>query len=97
MDAALFRASHDAVLTEDSDLIGWALERGDTMRATRELGVEAEGQGARLSGGGCQVHGRHRGWTGLQARATALARPVVYPVCGRGLRRPRIRSRFLWR
>jgi urease accessory protein len=79
VDAALFRASHDAVLTEDSDLIGWALERGDTMRATRELGVEAEGQGraflAAVSGPWPAP-----GLDWLQARATALARPVVYPV-----------------
>lgn len=79
VDAALFRASYDAVLSEDADLICWALERGDSMRATRELGVESEGQGcAFLEAVSGPWPAPGLDW--LRARAAALARPVVYPV-----------------
>ncbi len=45
VDAALFCAAYDAVADDsDADLL-WALERGDAMRATRELADESIGQG----------------------------------------------------
>ncbi|NNE84183.1 MAG: urease accessory protein UreF [Alphaproteobacteria bacterium] len=45
IDAALFCAAYNAVADDsDADLL-WALERGDTMRATRELAGESIGQG----------------------------------------------------
>lgn len=45
VDAIVFRASYEAIRNQDEPLLVWALERGDAMRATRELGVEAAGQG----------------------------------------------------
>ncbi len=79
VDAALFRASYDAVLSEDADLICWVLERGDTMRSTRELGVEAEGQGrAFLEAVSGPWPAPGLDW--LRTQAASLARPVVYPV-----------------
>jgi urease accessory protein len=79
IDAALFRASYDAALTHDEALLVWALERGDTMRATRELGVEAEGQGRAFLD---MVEGpwptTEFAW--LRDVARAADRPVVYPV-----------------
>jgi urease accessory protein len=79
VDACLFRASYEATFKGDRDLMGWALERGDTMRATRELGVESEGQGRAFTD---MVAGpwpaREYDW--LRELAAELDRPAVYPV-----------------
>ena len=79
VDAALFRASHEAVLASDEALLVWALERGDAMRATRELGVEAAGQGRAFLD---MVSGPWPApaYDWLRGIATASERPVVYPV-----------------
>ena len=45
VDAALFCAAYDAVAGDDEAGLVWAIERGDTMRATRELAGESIGQG----------------------------------------------------
>lgn len=79
VDAALFRASHEAVGACDQDLIAWSLERGDTMRATRELGVESEGQGRAF------IDAVSKPWPApaldwLRDEAARLERPIVYPV-----------------
>jgi urease accessory protein len=79
VDAALFRASYDATTTRDEDLIGWALERGDTMRSTRELGVEAEGQGRAFMDAVISPW-PSPAFDWLRAQAALLARPVVYPI-----------------
>lgn len=79
VDAALFRASHEAVAEGDADLIHWALERGDAMRATRELGVESEGQGrAFLDAVTGPWPAPALDW--LREAAARLERPIVYPV-----------------
>jgi urease accessory protein len=79
VDAALFRATHEAVLARDEALLVWALERGDAMRATRELGVEAAGQGRAFLD---MVSGPWPApaYDWLRGIATASERPVVYPV-----------------
>ncbi len=79
VDSALFRASHEAVTDGDPELIDWALERGDAMRATRELGVESEGQGRAF------VDAVSGPWPApaldwLRDAAACLERPIVYPV-----------------
>jgi len=45
VDAALFCAAYNAIADGDEAGLIWAIERGDTMRATRELAVESIGQG----------------------------------------------------
>lgn len=45
VDAALFCAAYNAVADDDEAGLVWAIERGDTMRATRELAGESIGQG----------------------------------------------------
>lgn len=79
VDSCLFRASYEATATGDRDLMVWALERGDTMRATRELGVESAGQGRAFMDmvSGPWPAPDHK-W--LRDIAAELARPVVYPV-----------------
>ncbi|MBO6781767.1 MAG: urease accessory protein UreF [Alphaproteobacteria bacterium] len=79
VDAALFLATHDAVRARDADLAAWALEHGDAMRATREFGVEAEGQGrAFMEAVSKSWPAAGIGW--LADAAARLDRPVVYPV-----------------
>lgn len=79
IDSFLFRASYEAAAKRDRDLMVWALERGDTMRATRELGVEAEGQGRAFLD---MVSGPWPApeYEWLRDVAGELHRPVVYPV-----------------
>lgn len=79
VDAALFRASHEAVLMRDASLLAWAVERGDAMRATRELGIEAAGQGRAFLD---MVSGPWPApaYDWLRGIADASDRPVVYPV-----------------
>jgi urease accessory protein len=45
VDAALFCAAYAAIADESGADLLWAIERGDTMRATREFAVESFGQG----------------------------------------------------
>lgn len=45
VDAALFCAAYAAVAADDDAELVWAIERGDAMRATRELAAESIGQG----------------------------------------------------
>lgn len=79
VDAALHRAAYEAVQNRDEALFVWALERGDAMRATRELGEETENQGRAF------LAAVARPWpaTGLDwacKQAEAQLRPMVYPV-----------------
>jgi len=45
VDAALFCAAYAAIADNDEAGLVWAIERGDAMRATRELAGESVGQG----------------------------------------------------
>ncbi len=45
VDAALFCAAYTAIVDNDEAELIWAIERGDVMRATRELAGESIGQG----------------------------------------------------
>ena len=79
VDADLHRATHEAVRNRDETLFIWALEHGDAMRATRELGEETENQGQAF------LTAVARPWpaTGLdwaQEKAAEQQRPMVYPV-----------------
>ena len=79
VDAALHRAAHEAVQNRDETLFAWALERGDAMRATRELGEETENQGQAF------LVAVARPWpaAGLDwacGQAEVQQRPMVYPV-----------------
>lgn len=79
VDAALCRAAHESVQNRDEALFAWALERGDAMRATRELGEETENQGRAF------LAAVARPWpaTGIDwacGQAEARRRPMVYPV-----------------
>lgn len=79
IDAALFCAAYEAVAASDDDGLAWALERGDAMRPTRELGLETLSQGTAF----VSAVGRH--WPGpwlirLGELAEADARAVAYPV-----------------
>ena len=79
VDAALLRAAHEAVCHRDETLFVWALEHGDAMRATRELGEETENQGQAF------LAAIARPWpaAGLDwacEQAEAQQRPMVYPV-----------------
>lgn len=79
VDAALFRAAYEAVIDNDTDALVWALEQGDAMRPTRELGLETSSQGTAF----LSAVARH--WPRPQLEyLTALARremrEVAYPV-----------------
>ena len=79
IDAALLRAAHEAVRDQDETLFVWALERGDVMRATREIGEETENQGKAF------LAAIARPWpaAGLDwacEKAAEQQRPMVYPV-----------------
>lgn len=79
VDAALFRAAHEATATEDEAGLAWTIERGDAMRATREIGQESENQGmafVKAITGSWPAAGLDR----LAALALAMGRPVVSPV-----------------
>ena len=79
VDAALYRAAHEATQNYDETLFAWALERGDTMRATRELGEETENQGqAFLAAVARPWPSAGLDWACKQAEARQ--RPMVYPV-----------------
>ena len=79
VDAALHRAAHEAVQSRDEALFVWALERGDAMRATRELGEETENQGrAFLAAVARPWPAAGLDWACKQAEAQQ--RPMVYPV-----------------
>ncbi len=79
IDAELFRTAHEAVTTRDESLMIWALERGDALRSTAELGRESEGQGQAFM---LAVAGPWSadGLDWLHIAASAQQRPVVYPI-----------------
>jgi urease accessory protein len=79
VDGVIFRASYEAVRNQDEALLVWALEHGDAMRVTRELGVEAAGQGRAFLE---MVSGPwpSPAFAWLGECAAELDRPVVYPV-----------------
>ena len=79
VDAALFRAAHDAVTDNDADGLLWALERGDAMRPTRELGLESLSQGAAFAGAATR-HWASPHLERLTALAEREAREIAYPV-----------------
>ena len=79
VDADLCRVAHEAVQNRDEALFIWVLERGDAMRATRELGEETENQGQAF------LAAITRPWpaAGLDwacEKASEQQRPMVYPV-----------------
>jgi urease accessory protein len=79
VDAALLRAAHEAVAENDGDALGWAVERGDALRPTRELGVETASQGAAF------IAAIDRHWPApalmdLIALAAYENREIAYPV-----------------
>ena len=79
VDADLHRAAHEAVRNRDEILFVWALEHGDAMRATRELGEETENQGQAF------LAAVARPWpaAGLdwaREKAAEQQRSMVYPV-----------------
>jgi urease accessory protein len=79
VDAALFRAAYDAVISDDTEGLAWALERGDAMRSTRDLGLETLSQGAAF----VSAAARHWSspWVGrLSDIAAETAREIAYPV-----------------
>ncbi len=79
VDADLYRAAHEAVQKRDEHLFLWALERGDAMRATREIGEETEHQGqAFLTAAAQPWPADALDWA--REKAAERQRPMVYPV-----------------
>lgn len=78
VDAALFLAAHEAMAEQDDALLEWVLERGDALRATREFGVETEGQGTAFLAAVARAW-PHPELDRVTAFAGSLGRPVVYP------------------
>lgn len=79
VDAGLFLASYEAMSEQDDELLEWVLSYGDALRATREFGVETEGQGTAF------LNAVARTWPDpeldrLKALVQRLGRPAVYPV-----------------
>lgn len=79
VDAALFRAAYDAVTGGDADGLLWALERGDAMRPTRELGLESLSQGVAFAGAATR-HWSSPHLERLAALAEGESREIAYPV-----------------
>ncbi len=79
IDAALFRAAWTAIDAEDPDLLDCALERGDALQATSELGLETTAQGAAFLSAAAR-HWPHIAIDHVCDRVEALDRRVVYPV-----------------
>lgn len=79
VDAALFRAAHDAVTGDDADGLLWVLERGDAMRPTRELGLESLSQGVAFAGAATR-HWSSQHLERLITLAEREAREIAYPV-----------------
>ena len=85
----LHRAAHEAVQNHDEALFAWALERGDAMRATRELGEETENQGRAFLAASRPAVAGGRARLGPSKQATeAQQRPMVYPVAVGAVARP---------
>lgn len=79
IDAALFLAAHEGIESDDRESLTWALERGETMRATSELGLETSAQGEAF------LAAAARNWPAagtafVEALSRKCARSVVYPV-----------------
>jgi len=79
VDAALLRAAHGAVTGDDAAGLLWALERGDAMRPTRELGLESLSQGAAFAGAAAR-HWSSPNLERLAQLAERESREVAYPV-----------------
>lgn len=79
IDAALFRAAHEAVIEDDRDALGWAVERGDVLRPTRELGLETASQGTAFIGA-VDRHWPAAALTELIELAECEDREIAYPV-----------------
>lgn len=79
IDAALFRASWDAVGAGDPDGLNWALERGDALQATSELGLETTAQGAAFLSAAAR-HWPHAAIDNVCERMQVLDRRIAYPV-----------------
>ena len=79
VDADLHRAAHESVRDRDETLFVWALERGDAMRTTRELGEETERQGQAFLAAIAQPWPAD-GLDWARERASRQQRPMVYPV-----------------
>jgi len=79
IDAALFRAAHEALTENDMDALGWAVERGDVLRPTRELGLETASQGTAFIGA-VDRHWPAAALTDLIALAEREDREIAYPV-----------------
>lgn len=45
LDAALFRAAHEAMCDRDDARLAWAVERGEAQRGTAEMALESTAQG----------------------------------------------------
>jgi urease accessory protein len=79
VDTVLLRTAYEAVEDDDIEALVWALERGDAMQPTSELGLETRAQGAAF------LSAVSRNWPAagiarVQDVALRCARPVVYPV-----------------
>lgn len=79
IDAALFLAAHAAVTESDDDAMAWAVERGDAMRSTSEIGVETTGQGGAFLAA-VERHWPAPGIARLRAVVERDDRDVCYPV-----------------
>lgn len=79
VDGALFRAAHDAVTGDDEHGLLWALERGDAMRPTRELGLESLSQGVAFAAAAAR-HWSSPHLARLATLAERESREIAYPV-----------------
>jgi len=79
VDAALFRATHEAVLDGDDERLGWAVEQGEARRGTAELALESTAQGRAFLDTMLKVwpHDRLSAWRGELDQA---GRKPAYPV-----------------
>ncbi|MEP4378657.1 MAG: urease accessory protein UreF [Alphaproteobacteria bacterium] len=79
VDAALFRAAHDAATGDDPHGLAWVLERGDAMQPTRELGLETTSQGIAFADAAAR-HWPSPSVRRLQEMSSATERAIAYPV-----------------
>ncbi len=79
MDAALFLAAHAGIETGDRTNLAWALERGDTMLASSELGLETSAQGKAFVAAAARIWPAE-GIARLVEIACENEREIAYPV-----------------